>query len=67
MACWNNSPANADGNTALNGSMQSQTIVRPGLNVTQTYSYDGVNRLTSAVESGVWFQAYVYDKAGNAG
>jgi hypothetical protein len=30
-----------------NGTLQTQAITRPGLSATQTYGYDGVNRLTS--------------------
>ncbi len=48
--------------------MQSQTIVAPGLNVTQTYGYDHLNRLTGASESGGgsnWSQGYCFDALGN--
>ncbi len=54
------------GTSNNNGRLQSQTIVRPGLSVTQTYGYDGVNRLSSASESGNnWSQWYAYDNVGN--
>ena len=52
----------AGGNT---GSLQSQTIAAPGLSVTQTYQYDGVNRLTAASEGSAWNQSYGYDGYGN--
>jgi RHS repeat-associated protein len=50
-----------------NGTLQQQTINRQNgvLNTTQTYGYDGVNRLTSAAEAGNWSQSYVYDNVGN--
>jgi RHS repeat-associated protein len=47
-----------------NGNVQSQTITRPGLSVTQTFGYDGANRLSSASEAN-WNQTYVYDNVGN--
>jgi RHS repeat-associated protein len=34
-------------------------------NLTQSFGYDRVNRLTSATESGVWSQTYNYDQDGN--
>ncbi len=48
-----------------NGNMLSQTI-KP-LNVTQSYGYDTVNRLSTGSESGSppWQQTYVYDPYGN--
>ena len=48
-----------------NGTLQSQTIARPGWSASQSFGYDGVARLSSAVEGGNWSQSYVYDKAGN--
>ncbi|MDP9171087.1 MAG: RHS repeat-associated core domain-containing protein [Acidobacteriota bacterium] len=40
-----------------NGNVQSQTIGRPGgFSVTQSYTYDGANRLKTAVEGGGWNQ-----------
>jgi hypothetical protein len=48
-----------------NGTLYSQTVARPGLNATQTYTYDGVNRLKTAAEGATWNQTYVYDKVGN--
>ncbi len=47
-----------------NGNVLAQTITIPGLQVTQTYTYDSVNRLLSASESGggsSWSEAYAYD------
>ncbi len=48
--------------------MQSQKITRPGLNVTQNYSYGHLNRLTAAAETGGgsgWSQGYGFDAPGN--
>jgi hypothetical protein len=59
--------------TGNNGSLQSQSIIvpqtatAPGLNVTQSYSYDHLNRLRGAGETGgsTWTQIYGYDTLGN--
>ena len=48
-----------------NGNVQSQTINDPGLSLTQTYGYDGVNRLTSGSETNSWTETYGYDQYGN--
>lgn len=48
-----------------NGNVLNQSISQGTASFTQSYGYDGVNRLQSASESGVWGQTYVYDKAGN--
>jgi len=53
-----------------NGNLQSQTISAPGNpTLTQTYSYDQLNRLETAQEmNGVtesWKQRYTYDRFGN--
>jgi len=49
-----------------NGNLQSQTISAPNLSVTQTYTYDALNRLTAASEnSSGWSQNYCYDNVGN--
>ena len=48
-----------------NGTLQSQTITRPGLSASQSYTYDGVNRLKTATENSNWNQTYVYDVFGN--
>jgi RHS repeat-associated protein len=57
------------GTTANNGNVVNQTITAPGLNVTQVYSYDQVNRLASATETNsggqTWQQIYGYDVYGN--
>ncbi len=37
-----------------NGNLISQTITRPGFSATQTYAYDGVNRLDLAQEGASW-------------
>ncbi len=67
--CPNNGTACASGNgTGNNGNLLSQTITMPGLNLAQTYSYDHLNRLTGAQETGGganWTQTYGYDAVGN--
>jgi RHS repeat-associated protein len=59
-------------NWAANGNLTSQTVTRPSLSITtQSYGYDGVNRLNTAVETNssgqLWNQSYVYDNVGNRG
>ena len=60
--------ASASG-TGNNGNLLSQTITMPGLSqLTQTYLYDHLNRLTQAQETGGganWSQTYSYDAVGN--
>ena len=55
--------------TGNNGNLLSQKITMPGLpQLTQTYSYDHLNRLTQAQETGGganWSQSYSYDTVGN--
>ncbi len=56
--------------TGNNGNLQSQTITQPGLNLTQNYTYDKLNRLSAATElaspgSMGWTQNYGYDVSGN--
>jgi len=55
------------GTTANNGNLLTQTITAPGLAaLTQTYSYDNVNRLDVATETPAsWSRAYEYDAYGN--
>ncbi len=56
------------GTTNNNGNMRSQTITAPGLApLTQTYTYDHLNRLTVAEENGgaSWRQTFTYDRYGN--
>lgn len=50
-------------NTGNNGNLRSQTIVAPGLSLTQTYTYDNIDRLTGASETGTgsWNETYHYD------
>ncbi len=50
-----------------NGNLRSQTIAVPGLSLTQSYTYDNLNRLTAAAENGSpgWAQNYGYDVNGN--
>ena len=56
-------------NNDNNGNVRSQTITRPSLTaLTQTYTYDGANRLKTAAESGAgtaWSRTYGYDVYGN--
>jgi len=47
-----------------NGNLQSQTIAVPTLTNTQTYIYDGVNRLSTFSENGSVLRGYSYDTAG---
>jgi len=55
--------------TKNNGDVQSQRIVLPNLDVTQSYEYDSFDRLQSAKEmKGTftqWIQVYKYDRYGN--
>ena len=57
------------GTTANNGNVVSQQIqVGDSLNQTQTYTYDKLNRLKTAAETGSgtgWSQTYSYDRYGN--
>jgi RHS repeat-associated protein len=51
--------------TANNGNVMSQNITRNGVTWHQTFQYDGVNRLSDAIESGGFHQQYGYDQHGN--
>jgi RHS repeat-associated protein len=53
--------------TANNGNVQTQTITVPGLTVAQSYTYDNLNRLTTAQEANGanWKQTFTYDRYGN--
>ena len=51
--------------TANNGNLQSQTVAAAGNTFSQSYTYDGLNRLKTAQETNGWNQAYVYDTFGN--
>jgi|GEM_PF-3594599 len=55
--------------TENNGNLQSQTLTLPGLVLTQSYTYDELNRLKSAQEingsTTVWKQTFSYDPFGN--
>lgn len=62
----------AYGGVSNNGSLLSQRIIvanSPGLDVTQSYGYDQLNRLTSAAEASganvTWKQVFIYDFYGN--
>jgi RHS repeat-associated protein len=64
-------PSSGTSCSTNNGNVQSAGIVVPSpnaLNLTQNFSYDTVNRLISAQETGGtddWNQAYGYDQWGN--
>jgi RHS repeat-associated protein len=55
--------------TKNNGNTQSQTLTLPGLVLTQSYTYDELNRLKFAQEMNasteVWKQTFSYDRFGN--
>jgi RHS repeat-associated protein len=51
--------------SANNGNLESHVIRQPGRTWAQSYSYDGVNRLTAASEAGGWSRSYGYDQYGN--
>ena len=57
------------GAASNNGNVVSQQIRAGTLNVTQSYDYDELNRLTGAVEevgsAETWSQDYAYDRYGN--
>jgi RHS repeat-associated protein len=59
------------GTTANNGNVQSQTITVPGMThpLIQAYTYDSLNRLSTATEtsnsSQTWKQEFSYDRYGN--
>ena len=54
---------------ALNGNVKTQQVTFGTANYTQTYGYDGVNRLTGVNETNTgtatWNQTYQYDRWGN--
>lgn len=58
---------NTPGATSSNGNVRSQTITAPGLSVTQSYTYDQLNRLLTAQENNGanWKQTFTYDRYGN--
>jgi RHS repeat-associated protein len=53
------------GTTTNNGNVLSQTITAAGATISQSYTYDHLNRLWTATESGAWSQSYQYDQWGN--
>jgi RHS repeat-associated protein len=55
------------GTTNNNGNIQSQSVYDGATTRNQSFSYDGVNRLTGASEGANWTQTYVYDTYGNRG
>jgi hypothetical protein len=50
---------------ALNGNVASQTITAGSWSASQSYGYDGVNRLASGAEGSAWSQQYGHDQYGN--
>ncbi len=48
-----------------NGNVLSQTITIGSTVMSQSYSYDSLNRLSSATETSAWSQTYDYDRYGN--
>ena len=53
-------------NKPNNGNIGSQTITAPSLGLTQSYTYDAVNRLMTASEAATaWSQTYTFDGNGN--
>lgn len=53
------------GTTNNNGNVATQTITIGATQMNQSYGYDGLNRLSSATETGAWTQTYDYDRYGN--
>jgi RHS repeat-associated protein len=55
------------GATGQNNGNISQQVIRIGghPSLVQNYTYDSLNRLKSAVETGTWTQTYDYDRFGN--
>ncbi len=55
------------GTTQNNGNLLTQIITMPGLSLSQTYTYDALNRLETAVENAgsSWKQKFTYDRYGN--
>ncbi|MFY9553322.1 MAG: RHS repeat-associated core domain-containing protein [Blastocatellia bacterium] len=59
---------NTTGQTDNNGNVLKQTITLPGSPnavMIQSYTYDALNRLGTATETGAWTQTYDYDRWGN--
>jgi YD repeat-containing protein len=55
----------AYGTANNNGNVLTQTITIGATVISQSYSYDSLNRLSSATETGAWTQTYDYDRFGN--
>ena len=53
------------GTTSNNGNVLSQTITIGATIMSQSYGYDGLNRLSSASEGPAWSQTYDCDRYGN--
>jgi RHS repeat-associated protein len=72
LSIWNCYQTNDDAScpslitvSGNNGNVQGQKIKRGAQNWTQKFTYDGVNRLSSASETNNWQQNYGYDPYGN--
>jgi len=48
-----------------NGNVQTHSIFDGTTTRNQSFTYDGANRLSTATETGIWSQTYVYDVYGN--
>jgi RHS repeat-associated protein len=53
------------GSANNNGNVQTQTITVGATVMSQSYTYDSLNRLWTATETGAWLQNYGYDRYGN--
>lgn len=54
------------GTTNNNGDLLTQTIrIGTGTTISQSYTYDELDRLKTATETGAWAQTYAYDRYGN--
>jgi RHS repeat-associated protein len=51
--------------SANNGNVQSQSVTRPSYSVTQSYTYDALNRLASFTEGSGWSRSHSYNRWGN--
>ncbi len=62
---WTDANGNDNGNLQGATYVNNGTINPPTLTFTQTFTYDAVNRLTSANDSGGWNRGFSYDAYGN--
>ena len=71
--CWSTDIPCQDVSTTNNGNLQSATINAGGTTFTESFSYDGVSRLSSATDSSstcvsnstCWYQNFNHDQYGN--